>query len=1039
MRQFDYNKIKDPEYFAENRMKAHSDHQWFSSRETAMAGEEEFKVSLNGLWKFSYARNYASAIKGFENLDYSCREWEDIKVPAHIQLEGYDAPQYVNTQYPWDGHASIAPGEIPVAFNPVGSYVKYFYVPSRMKGEKVFISFQGVESGFALWCNGAYVGYSSDSFTPSEFELTEYLTDGENKLAVQVFKWTSGSWMEDQDFFRFSGIFREVYLYTIPKSHVYDLNVRAVADETLTRGALTVKAKIAGNLDGTIEVLLEASGAEGVNDLEVIQRAIADLKEECILNLAVENPELWSAESPNLYLVVINLLDKDGNLMETVIQKVGFKRFEMKNAIMHINGKRIVFKGVNRHEFDCDNGRVVSREDTLKDIITMKQNNMNAIRTSHYPNQSFLYDLCDEYGLYMIDEANLETHGMWQYVEAGRTKIEEVVPGDRPEWLNMTLDRANSMYQRDKNHTSILIWSCGNEAFGGKNLYEMSQFFRQEDDTRLVHYEGIHFDRRYNDTSDMESQMYTPVEQIKEFLANDRSKPFISCEYTHAMGNSCGAMHKYTDLTDTDPSYQGGFIWDYVDQSLRTTDRYGNETQGYGGDFGERPTDYNFCGNGIVYGARGISPKMQEVKFNYQNISIQVEKDKAHIINKNLFTNTSEYDCFITVEKEGVLQERVQLLTDIEPLSEKTYEFPLRDYTKPGEYVIFISFVLKEDTLWAKRGHEVAFGQGIFLVEAGVKEPDTYSWEAKIAAEDSGTRKSLEIVRGLNNIGIKGEHFEALFSYLTGGLVSYKYGGREMIQSIPKPNFWRAPNDNDGGNKMAFRYSQWKIASLYLNHAQVDTQVGISGFVHNPTLEEKEDCAVVTFTYYMPTTPASSCQLSYTVFGDGTIQTKLSYDPVKELGDMPEFGVMFKLSADYCNVEWYGNGPEETYADRKHGAKLGVYRNQVKDNMAKYLVPQECGNKTEVRYAKVTDHRGRGFIFVGDKMNFSALPFTPHELENAVHDYELPPVHYTVVRVSGGQMGVAGDDTWGARTHEEYLLDIGKKMEFQFSFKGIVE
>ena len=1014
MKTFDYSLVKDPQYFKDGRMDAHSDHTYYRDGEEAQEKETSFRYDLNGIWKFHYARNYGSAVPGFEKEEYCCKDWDDIRVPAHIQMEGYDAPQYANVQYPWEGHEDIHPGEIPEHFNPVASYVKYFEVPEEMQGKRLFISFQGAESGIALWLNGHFVGYSEDSFTPSEFELTEYVKEGENKLAAQVFKWTASSWCEDQDFFRFSGIYRDVYLYTVPEVHVYDLQIRAIPDETLSAAALEIRTNTWGK--GTVKITLSKDGETVIEDKKALDG-------EEIYAWKVENPVLWSAEDPQLYDLKMEVYNESGELQEVIPQKVGFRRFEMKGGIMTLNGKRIVFKGVNRHEFSSVSGRHVSEEELRKDLKIMKQNNINAIRTCHYPDASLIYELCDEYGIYMIDETNLESHGSWDIAEFTKDYT-YVVPHDKPEWLDMMLDRANSMYQRDKNHAAILIWSCGNESFGGKDIFEMSQFFHKADPTRLVHYEGVCHDRRYNDTSDMESQMYPSVEAIKEFLAKDDSKPFVCCEYTHAMGNSCGAMHKYTDLTDTEPKYQGGFIWDYIDQSIYKKDRYGKEFQAYGGDFGERPTDYNFSGNGIAYGGnRDASPKMQEVKFNYQNISAEVSADSVKVINKNLFVNTDIFDCKVTVAKDGKVIRKASLATAVAPLSEETYALPLTKEEKPGEYAVTVSFHLKEDKVWAKAGHEVAFGQYVYKVEVPKK----------------ACPEGVEVIRSTHNIGVRGAHFEVLFSVLNGGLTSYKYAGKEMIEAIPKPNFWRAPTDNDCGNLMGMRYGQWKIASMYLSHK--DFRQGPYGPGNVPEVEVNEKTVKVTYTYLMPTTPTSECKLSYEVFGDGRVKTTLTYEPVKELGDMPEFGVIFKFNADYDRVEWYGLGETETYSDRKKGAKLGIYANKVADNMARYMVPQECGAKEEVRWAKVTDRKGRGMLFEMDENNgpmmFSALPYTPHEMENAMHPYELPEVHYTVVRAAKGQMGIGGDDSWGARTHEEYLLKTDKKMEFSFVFKGL--
>ena len=1026
---FEIKKIHDPKFFKENCMAAHSDHVAYANETEAEEKKSSFRLLLDGIWKFHYARNYTQTVNGFEAETFDCKCWEDIRVPAHIQMEGYDIPQYVNIQYPWDGREDVWRDAVPSEFNPVASYVKYFTLPEGFRKSGLYISFQGVESGFALWLNGHYVGYSEDSFTPSDFDLTPYVKEGENKLAVQVFKWTSSSWCEDQDFYRFSGIFRSVYLYTMPKMHVYDLKVQPVVDEAVLNADLLVTMQMCG--EGKARLTL--TGSRNYSVLEEKEEQIIFSEElpvsegEVHFEKEVKKPDLWSAEIPNLYTLTIECFDQNGERSELVSQRIGFRRFEMKDGIMTLNGKRIVFKGVNRHEFSSKTGRAVTREEVLKDIVTMKQNNINAIRTCHYPDASIIYDLCDEYGLYMIAENNLESHGSWDAAMHGSVPKDTIVPGDNMDWEPMMLDRVNSCYQRDKNHPAVLIWSVGNESYGGKVIFDMSEKFRALDPYRLVHYEGIFNDRRYEATSDMESQMYTSVENVKKFLAEHKEKPFIMCEYTHAMGNSCGAMHKYTDLTDTEPRYQGGFIWDYIDQSILKKDRYGKDFQAYGGDFLERPTDYNFSGNGICYGGdRDPSPKMQEVKFNYQNISILFEKEgKFTVVNKNLFANTDRFRCVAVLQKNGVVVKKQEIETAVPPLSTKDYEIPFailraddKDQKKDtdAEYTLTVSFRLKEDMSWADAGHEVAFGQKIYK-----KIPAFHASE-----------KPIRVVHGKVNIGVKGKDFDCLFSMLSGGLVSYRYAGKEMIEKIPMPNFWRAPVDNDNGSMAPARYAQWKIASMYISHRN-------GGMFDNvPTkVEEKDNTVTVTYTYFMPTTPASKCQVAYTVFGDGTIETKLMYDPVEGLPDMPEFGMMFWFNAVYDNLTWYGMGPDETYADRRHGAKLGIYSNKVADNMAKYLVPQECGNKVGVRYARLVDAKGRGMMFEGDELSFSALPYTPHELENAAHVYELPQVHHTIVRVALAQMGVGGDDSWGSLVHPEYHIDVTKPLEFTFRFKGI--
>ncbi len=1029
MKTFDYTIVRNPEIYEENRLLARSSHVCYASRQEQQMGESSYRMSLDGLWKFSYADNMAQAVKGFEEETYDCRSWKEIHVPAHIQMEGYGVPHYTNLTYPWDGTESIRPGEIPEQFNPVASYVKYFTLPEKFRGKRVVISFQGVESGFALWLNGSYVGYSENSFDPAEFELTSYLKEGENKLAVRVWKWTSSSWCEDQDFFRFSGIFRSVYLMAIPAAHVWDVSLVPTVNESLTEGNLDFALRVSG--EGSFE--LELCDHAGVLQTATGSFSVKDEQEQLRGSLCgIAAPRLWSAERPNLYEVIIKVKNARQEQVEYIVQKIGFRRFELLDGLMCLNGKRIVFKGVNRHEFSSITGRVPNREEIIKDIVVMKQNNINAIRTSHYPDDTLLYELCDEYGLYLIAENNLESHGSWEAYGRGTTDEDFIVPNNHEQWQGMMLDRVNSCYQRDKNHPSILIWSCGNESYGGSVIYEMSQEFRRLDPHRLVHYEGVFNDRRYDDTSDMESQMYTSVAGIEQFLEEHPDKPFVCCEYSHAMGNSCGGLHKYTDLSDRNMRYQGGFIWDYVDQSIYQKDRYGKWFLAYGGDFGERPTDYNFSGNGIVYGGeRNPSPKMQEVKFCYQNISVEFAGDDSYrVINKNLFVNTDVYAGHAILLADGQEVLRIAQNLSVAPLSEETFLLPQelaekRKLMEEGaqslgrelpELAVTVSFALKEDTAWAKAGHEVAFGQHVYK-----KEVLSYRCDG-----------APKVVYGINNIGVSGENFRVMFSALAGGLTSYVYGGKELFATIPMPNFWRAPVDNDAGSCMPQRYAQWKIASLYITPKSKDRFQDTA-----PKVEELPDSVRLIFTYYMPTTPESRCQVSYRVFADGTVETTLSYDPVKELSDMPEFGMMFRMDADYDELEWYGLGEAETYADRKRGGKLGVYRNKVEDNMAGYLVPQECGNKCDVRYAKVTDKKGRGVLFFGDELSVNVLPYTPHEVENAMHGYELPPVHYTIVRIAEQQMGVAGDDSWGARVHPEYLVDVSGRKEFTFRFRGI--
>ena len=1007
---FDYSKLASPAYFAENRLPAHSDHIAFASRAEWEQGESSLRMNLNGLWYFHHARNFDQLPSSFEQPDYNCRRWESIPVPAHIQMEGYGAPQYVNVQYPWDGLQDIEVGEIPQDFNPVASYCRYFFLPEAMQSKRVFVSFQGAESCVILWLNGHYVGFASDSFTPSDFELTPYLVEGENKLCCQVVRFTAGSWLEDQDFMRFSGLFRDVFLYAAGDAHIFDVRVKTLLDDDYTDAKLhvAVKLDLAEGFAGQLRLKLK--------DEDTIVAGEQDAMGEVHFSLPVASPKLWSAEAPNLYDLELSIVSADGSEIEFVCEKVGFRRFEIIDCVMHLNGKRIVFKGADRHDYCAESGRAVPEWKVRRDLITMKRNNINAIRTSHYPNASCLYRIADELGLYVIDEANMESHGVWDMCMSGHRPAEYLLPGDRMDWQDILLDRVNSMFQRDKNHACILMWSCGNESASGKVIQSMTDLFHALDDTRIVHYEGAFREPVTENETDVVSTMYHPVKKIREFLSSYRKKPYILCEYTHSMGNSNGAMHKYTEYAYEEPLFQGGFIWDYLDQSIRTKNRYGEVRYGYGGDFDDRPHDGNFSGNGVLFGNGEESPKLQEVKYNYQNIVCDVTEDGVLIRNRHMFLNTSEYDCIVTLARNGKTIAKDVLETDVPPLSQDAYKLPFDKQTRGGEYTATVSFLLKEDTAWAQRGFEVAFGQGVWTVEA---------------APVYAPHRPLRVVYGGMNVGVHGDHFSVLFSYRLNGLVSYKFGGKEMLKNIPMPNFWRAPTDNDRGNLMAARYGQWKLASLY-------SDMRNPGRARKPEIHELTDGSVsVIFHYPLPTMPSSACDVIYTVHPCGTVSVKLVYDPVEGLSAMPEFGMIMKLDADYDQIRYYGNGPLECYSDRSEGAKLGIWQTTTRENMTPYMRPQECGNRTGVRWAEVTDYRGRGLRFTGNAMEFSALPYTPHEIECADHADELPPVHYTVIRAALKQMGIAGDDSWGAPTHEEYLIDVSKKLEFEFSFCGI--
>ena len=1041
---FDFSKLSDPRYFAENRLPAHSDHRYYRDETELARGISSFERTLDGVWQFAYARNIDAIPQGFTAADYDCHDWETIYVPAHIQMEGHGVPHYTNTTYPWDGHESIVPGEIPTRENPVGCYVKYFAVPEDW--DNVFISFAGVDAALALYLNGHFVGYSEDSCTPSDFDLTPYLVSGENKLAAMVFRYASASWLEDQDFWRFSGIYRDVTLYTKPQHHIEDVAVRAVPMERdgYSNGQLDVHLPFGDAAEKNVEILLCDEDGDCIwEDEASISAKTHTFSGDAFAVL------LWSAECPVLYHLLIRVRDAAGSLQEVVRIRVGFREFCLRDGVMQINGKRIVFKGVNRHEFDCDHGRAMDPALFEQDLIALKRANVNAIRTSHYPNSSRLYELADIYGFYVIDETNLETHGSWMRNGACE-KDANSLPGDHAEWLPAVLDRAQSMYERDKNHPCILIWSCGNESCGGRNIYEMSEYFRRADPTRLVHYEGIFWDRSYPMSSDMESQMYTKAADIEAFLKEHRNKPFIACEYTHAMGNSCGGMHKYTELAEREPLYQGGFIWDFGDQAIRRRGRDGEEVFLYGGDFGDRPSDYNFSGNGIFFADRRATAKLQEVKYNYQDFTLRPAWNGVEIENKSLFSDADDYELRMTLLLDGrKIWEARQLGHSVAPGETKfidtaIYKMP---YLGAGEYVLTASLCLRYEELWAPVGYEIAFGQAVVVPPAGAAARlfDVLGrCDAAPCCVPLAACGDLRIVVSDINLGVQGAGFSLMFSSAQGNLVSYCYGGRELIEELPQPRFWRAPTENAYGCHAPADTAQWKLASLYRRCTQIAWSTDdapltvIDGYFGKAGTGERRAARVtVRFTYALAAHPAAHCTVTYTVDAAGAVDGALDSEPPDGLPARADVALLGTLAADYDRIRYYGYGPKENYADRHRGARLGIYESTAAEEVEPYLRPQETGNHGGVRWIELRDRSGHGLRLTGAApMEASALPYRPHELENARHAYDLPRSAHTYLRASAGMCGVGGDDSWGAPVLTEYTHPNAAR-HLRFTMQGI--
>ena len=995
--------LENPEVFAVNRKKAHSDHKYYETLQEAKEEKEmALRQSLDGEWYFSYAEKPSERIGDFYQMDYDCRSFDKIQVPGHIQLQGYDRCQYINTMYPWDGKEFLRPPMVSKEYNPVGSYVKYFEVKEDLKGKEISIAFQGVETAFYVWVNGNFVGFSEDSFTPAEFDITSYLVEGENKLAVEVYKRSSASWIEDQDFWRFSGIFREVYLYAVPKTHVEDVFIKSTLDESYQNGILDVQFVLQGERNCKITVVLEDEKQNA------LLKQIVDGAGKGSIQAVIPSVQPWSAEIPYLYQLYLMIEDEDGNLIEVVPQKVGFRSFEMIDKVMHINGKRILFKGVNRHEFNAGRGRAITKEDMLWDIRFMKKHNINAVRTSHYPNQSLWYQLCDEYGIYLIDETNLESHGSWQ--KLGICEPSWNVPGNHKEWEACVVDRARSMFERDKNHPSIVIWSCGNESYAGTCIEAMSNYFHEVDDTRLVHYEGVFWNREYEHISDMESRMYAKPQEIELYLQENPKKPYISCEYMHAMGNSCGGLKLYTELEEKYKLYQGGFIWDYIDQAMIRVNEQGEEAFAYGGDYDDRATDYEFCGNGLVYADRRISPKAQEVKYLYSDVKLTPDKYGVWIQNNHLFRTTEGYDFICRFLKEDDILFECRQNMIVEPGQKVYMEIPFPAVEECGEYIYEVSMCLAEENKWAKKGHEITFGQYV----ENVSKP-----------QEKSTSK-VEVIHGDVNIGVKGEGFLVMLSKAEGGLASLQYDGVEYITRAPKTSYWRACTDNDCGSKHGTLRGQWFAAGLFPKLLEV-------------RLEEAEREASVTFVHEIQTYPRTRQEVTYRVTGDGAVHVTAVYEGEKELPSLPVFAMDFKLKEKYHKFRYYGLGPEENYIDRKEGARLGVFENTAVGNMTDYLVPQECGNRTGIRWLEVTTNDGQGLRFEAEEKTFesSVLPYSTYELENASHREELPKPHYTWVRIIEAQMGVGGDDSWGAPVQEQFWISSEEKRVLKFAIRKV--
>ena len=1005
----------NPEIVAVGKMPQHATlmpYESFDEAVRAMRYESSRCKLLNGKWKFKLYKNYAYRPSEFADPNYDAHNWDSVIVPCSWQMQGYDRNQYCNVRYPWETDEDVCPPNAPIKHNPVGCYLKRFHINKALLEKRVVLCFEGVESAFYLYVNGERIGYSESTFNRAEFDITRYLREGSNVIGVEVYRWCTGSWLECQDMWRLGGIFRDVYIYTTEREYIRDFEIHAEPDASLHDGYIDMTVKTNGAYE-SLSVDMSVVDSDGA--VVALDSRYASEDHVTGLKAIVTNVKPWSAESPDLYTVVITLKN-NGVPIEYISHKVGFRTVEIKDGIIRINGKRVVFKGTNRHEFDCHTGRYISEEVMRKDIEIMKRNNINAVRTSHYPNTPRWYELCDEYGLYVIDENNMETHGTYWSNIIGCPAL----PGSRPEWETACMERIKALYHRDKNHACVVCWSMGNESHGGENVKKMYNWLKETDKSRFVHFE-LDGDPNERELSDVMSKMYAKPDDLEDYaLAGRDTRPFILCEYTHAMGNSCGSTDEYTQLWDKYPQLPGGFVWDWVDQSILTTDENGTEYLAYGGDFGEEPHDGHFCGNGLLFGDRSETPKLAEIKKLYQNVdfkALDAEKGVIEIKNKFLFTNLNEFELYwCQCSDKGVFRDGTTTV-NIKPFEKEVVDLELGKVSS-DECYLNLELRVKHDTEWCKAGHVIAEEQ--FVINEFENTYDVLEEEQELLVNET-----------YGNLRISSEDVLVRFEKRERNqLKSIKIGGEELLLAPMRFNFWRALTDNDRGTRAGSRLGCWRDAGdtpgIYNN-----TCWSIEGY---KILDEGKKI-VVTSGATIKTQPESKAQIIYTITSKG-IDIDMQFFPDDSLPEIPEVGLLFELPKDFENLTYLGAGPDENYIDRKNGTKIGLYNTTVNDMWVPYLKPQECGNRTGVRYATLVGEK-RSFNIVAEPvMELNVSHYLPKEVEETWHQKDLPEYNKTVVRCIARQQGVGGYDSWGAHCNEKYKNKTNKtsRLKFQLRF-----
>ena len=985
----------------------------------------DFKASpnymlINGEWKFHWVTRPSEKPKKFYLPEFDDGLWRKIPVPSNWELQGYGVPIYVNQPYEFTEEPD--PPQVPHDYNPVGSYRTWFILPEKWNGREVFLHLGAVKSAMYLWVNGEMVGYSQGSKLPAEFNITPYIIEGENLVAMEVYRWSDGTYLECQDFWRISGIERDVYLWSAPQVHIRDYWARASLDDTYQNGLLAVDLDIRNyKPDMKVKhhslniVLLNPQG----ESIKEITKEFSMTEGQCCDSLFIEemiipDVEKWSDEKPALYTIVLSILDKKGDIIETQSHKIGFRKVELKNGLLYVNGEYVMLKGVDRHEHDERTGHVVDKKSMRKDLSLMKMNNVNTVRTSHYPNDPLWYQLCDEYGIYVIDEANIESHGIGYHPD--RTL------GNKPEWMEAHVDRIRRMVERDKNHPSIIIWSMGNEAGDGVNFEAGTKWIHQRDPSRPVHYERA-LTRPH---TDIYCPMYPGLKYLEKWANGDDPRTLIMCEYAHSMGNSTGNLKEYWDLIRKYDKLQGGSIWDWVDQGLIKTDDEGNEYWAYGGDFGPEGTysDYNFCANGLINADRTIHPALHEVKKVYQSILFfrdSIGENKINIYNEYNFSDLNEFEFFysITANGKSASSQTIPIL-NCPPGETVTVNIPYNEsFTEPGvEYFYNIFAKIRKGSGLLPTGYVIASEQFEMPYASLTEMPAP----GTIGLERSETDKHYMV---------KGELFIITFNKELGGIENYTYNYKDLILKAPVPYFWREPTDNDHGFRMNKKMGQWKQASE--NRILKDFKV-VKADTREVELQADFELPDVYSTY--------TVQYLIDMDGEITITASLHLGD-SALPDMPRFGFYMEMNGGFDNLKWFGRGPFENYIDRKTAAFVGQYGGKVADQHVSYIRPQENGNKCDVRWMQLTDRIGDGLYFSSDSLfEFTVQHYRPSDIaqearNSQMHSVDVPQRNMVAIHLDKFQMGVGGNNSWGAQPIEKYRYPA-KEYTFELKINPVI-